>query len=41
MNRWLTPIAALLLCTMWSTLGHAKDVKDTLYSSSGDRVIPP
>ena len=38
-NKWITRIAVLLLCQTWCTTGWSKEVKDTLFSSSGDRVI--
>ena len=37
--RSISRLAVLALCTMCTLTTHAKDVRDTLFSSGGDRVI--
>ena len=38
-SKWLLRTAVILLCWTWAVTGLSKEVKDTLFSSSGDRVI--
>ena len=39
MTKWLSRTAVSLACLAWASTGQSKEVRDTLFSSSGDRVI--